>query len=203
MLNSKEEILRAKILAGADKLFRKYGLGKTTMEDIAKEAGKGKSTLYYYFCSKEEIFNVIVLSEKEKFFNEIQDAVAKAPTAREKLRILTRMRFENVRTWVNLYNVMVQEYLKAIGDGANDSLGRYRRQYDEKLGDIIKGILQYGIVSGEFRVLGEKEIEMLAFVITSAIHGIETDLVIYNRVDEVVSQTDVFQDLLVDGIKKA
>ena len=203
MLNSKEEILRAKILAGADKLFRKYGLGKTTMEDIAKEAGKGKSTLYYYFCSKEEIFNVIVLSEKDKFFKEIQDAVAQAPTAREKLRVLTRMRFENVRTWVNLYNVMVQEYLKAIVDGTNDSLGRYRRQYDEKLGDIIKGILQFGIVSGEFRVLAEKEIEMLAFVITSAIHGIETDLVIYNRVDEIVSQTDVFQDLLVDGIKKA
>ena len=52
-------------------------------------------------------------------------------------------------------------------------------------------------------MLAEKEIEMLAFVITSAIHGIETDLVIYNRVDEIVSQTDVFQDLLVDGIKKA
>ena len=61
MLN-KDEIIKAKILEGADKLFQKYGLGKTTMEDIAKDAGKGKSTLYYYFKSKEEIKKGIELA---------------------------------------------------------------------------------------------------------------------------------------------
>ncbi|QRR02425.1 TetR/AcrR family transcriptional regulator [Dyadobacter sandarakinus] len=203
MLSTREEILRNKILAGADRLFRENGLAKTTMEDIAREAGKGKSTLYYYFSSKEEIFDVIVQSEKDKFFTRVQDEVSKVPTAREKLRVLTRMRFENIKIWVNLYNVMVREFLQALGDGTDNAVAHYRRQYDQKLVKIISSILQYGIVSGEFKVLSDTEIELLSFVITSAIHGIEMDLVMYNRVEEVVSRTDFFQDLLVDGLKKA
>lgn len=51
MSKTKDELLKEKILTGADMLFQKYGLTKTTMEDIAREAGKGKSTLYYYFKS--------------------------------------------------------------------------------------------------------------------------------------------------------
>ena len=37
----KEEIIRGEIVEVASKLFQQYGLFKTTMEDIAKAAGKG------------------------------------------------------------------------------------------------------------------------------------------------------------------
>ena len=60
----KDDIIRADILRAAEALFQKWGLKKTTMEDIAKEAGKGKSTLYYYFKSKAEI----LLAHKSDFF---------------------------------------------------------------------------------------------------------------------------------------
>ena len=33
------------------------------MEDIAHEAGKGKSTLYYYYKSKDEIFEAMITDE--------------------------------------------------------------------------------------------------------------------------------------------
>ncbi|OYW78704.1 MAG: TetR family transcriptional regulator, partial [Sphingobacteriia bacterium 32-37-4] len=45
----KEEIFKEDIIREAQKLFQAYGLKKTTMEDIAKALGKGKSTLYYYY----------------------------------------------------------------------------------------------------------------------------------------------------------
>ena len=41
----KEEIIVSEIIESAKKLFQQYGLRKTTMEDIAKSTGKGKSTL--------------------------------------------------------------------------------------------------------------------------------------------------------------
>jgi AcrR family transcriptional regulator len=50
----KEEIFKEDIIREAQKLFQTYGLKKTTMEDIAKALGKGKSTLYYYYQSKEQ-----------------------------------------------------------------------------------------------------------------------------------------------------
>jgi AcrR family transcriptional regulator len=198
---SKDEIIKAKILRGADKLFQKQGLNKTTMEDIAREAGKGKSTLYYYFKSKEEIFDVIVQNEKNKLFGIIQEAVANAPTAREKLNVFLTIRLRRVKEWTNLYNVMVQEAMEALS-GDRGCAARYRKQYDQKETNIIKSILQYGIVTGEFRVFSEEELDMMAFVMMSAQHGLELDLVIYDKLDELTPRLSFFLELLVSGIKR-
>ena len=54
MKEKKDELIVQDIINGAKKLVQQYGLKKTTMEDIAKAAGKSKSTLYYYFKDKED-----------------------------------------------------------------------------------------------------------------------------------------------------
>ena len=46
---------------------------KTTMDEIAQAARKGKSSIYYYFTSKEDIFRAIV--EKETKMLRKQSAV--------------------------------------------------------------------------------------------------------------------------------
>lgn len=51
---------RKEIVTAAAGLFEQHGVEHTTMDDIAKEAGYSKSTLYVYFKSKEEIYNTIV-----------------------------------------------------------------------------------------------------------------------------------------------
>ena len=57
--NNQKEI----IIAAATTLFSRFGLDKTTMEDIAKAAKKGKSSLYYYFKSKEQVFAEVIRKE--------------------------------------------------------------------------------------------------------------------------------------------
>ena len=47
---------KEQILSSALSVFKKHGIEKATMDEIAKEADFGKATLYYYFSSKEEIF---------------------------------------------------------------------------------------------------------------------------------------------------
>ncbi|MBL7895701.1 MAG: TetR/AcrR family transcriptional regulator [Bacteroidia bacterium] len=44
-----------KILLGAQELFYKYGIRSVTMDDIAKNLGMSKKTIYQYFKEKEEI----------------------------------------------------------------------------------------------------------------------------------------------------
>ncbi len=60
---SKREETRAKIIEVAEQLFHRYGLEKTSMDDIAKGAQKAKGALYYYFDSKEDLFRVVVSEE--------------------------------------------------------------------------------------------------------------------------------------------
>ena len=54
-MNDKKDIKKETILAVAEKFFARFGIRKTTMDEIAKMARIGKSTLYYYFKSKEDI----------------------------------------------------------------------------------------------------------------------------------------------------
>ena len=51
---------RKKILLAALPVFAKKGYEKARMKDIAVEAGVGKSTIYEYFKSKEELFRELV-----------------------------------------------------------------------------------------------------------------------------------------------
>lgn len=51
------------IVGSATKYFSKYGFYKTTMDEIAKNIHRAKGLLYYYFKSKEELFNEVLKQE--------------------------------------------------------------------------------------------------------------------------------------------
>lgn len=63
MNQEKKEMLtqfhRQNIIKAAEMLFFEKGVVKTTMDDVAKEAGYSKATLYVYFKSKDEIYDTI------------------------------------------------------------------------------------------------------------------------------------------------
>ena len=68
---NKDENVLTDILAAARTLFEKQGLKKTTMDDIASRIGKCKGALYYYFASKDEIFEAVVHQEMTEFFRQV------------------------------------------------------------------------------------------------------------------------------------
>ena len=51
---------RRQIIDGARRMFLAQGFDAASMNDIAREAGVSKGTLYVYFKSKEELFEAIV-----------------------------------------------------------------------------------------------------------------------------------------------
>jgi AcrR family transcriptional regulator len=53
------EARRAAILDAALQVFGQYGYRRTSMDDIAGEAGIGKGTIYLNFASKEEVFQAL------------------------------------------------------------------------------------------------------------------------------------------------
>ena len=61
MVNKEE--FRKKIIVSSGQIFSRYGFRKTTMEEISRALKMGKSSVYYYFRSKEDIFEAVVLYE--------------------------------------------------------------------------------------------------------------------------------------------
>lgn len=66
---------RRNILDAADKLFCKNGVEKTTMEQLAAEAGYSKPTLYGYFKDKDEVYFALVLEFVEKIVVKVDKAI--------------------------------------------------------------------------------------------------------------------------------
>ena len=87
MRNIKEpEGRRNEILDVAEALFFTKGYNKATVNDILSEIGIAKGTFYYYFKSKEEVMNAIVIRIIDNGVK-LAEAIAENPrlTVQEKL----------------------------------------------------------------------------------------------------------------------
>lgn len=161
--------MRKNILGAAQQLFQEYGLSKTTMEDIARKIGKAKSSLYYYYTNKEEIFVAVVVKEKQDVTAEVTNAVEKASCAREKLRAFAFARFRAIRKRKVLYKILGNEIENnpCMIDGLRENYNRIEL-------DIIKNIISGGIESGEFDI-DPKDLDIVCYILNSSLRGLEFD----------------------------
>src|SRR5690242_3313972 len=66
-----------RILEAAFSCVADLGLGRTTMDDVARTAGVSRQTVYRYYASKEQLVMALVLREEEKFLDGIREAFAR------------------------------------------------------------------------------------------------------------------------------
>lgn len=72
---SKSDKKRQSILDAAVSQFSQYGYRKTSMEDIAREAGISRPSLYSYFENKEEIFRSLSQALNEQALENARNAL--------------------------------------------------------------------------------------------------------------------------------
>jgi AcrR family transcriptional regulator len=76
---------RELIVESAFDCFRRQGLTKTTIVDIARAADISRSTVYEYFRDKAEIVEACAEGASQKFYREMSKAMRKAETLEEQL----------------------------------------------------------------------------------------------------------------------
>ena len=67
-----DPVKRGQILEGARRIFVAVGFDAASMNDITREAGVSKSTLYVYFRSKEELFTALIAETRDAYFARIE-----------------------------------------------------------------------------------------------------------------------------------
>jgi AcrR family transcriptional regulator len=82
------------IIAAAKRRFHRYGIQKTTMQEIARDAGLSVGTLYLYFKNKDEILLACTQAFREEHDRSADSILHSKRSADEKLRqyILDRFR---------------------------------------------------------------------------------------------------------------
>ncbi|WP_372651312.1 TetR/AcrR family transcriptional regulator [Draconibacterium sp.] len=139
--NSKQQIIEA-----AGIVFERFGFKKTTMDDIAYAAGKGKSSLYYYFKNKEEVFEAVVAHEAKQLVAEINKAINASHSAVDKLRSYVNIRMKRFVQRGNLATALNDNFLATFS-----FIEKIRNNYRDFEIEMIAGIINEGIERKEFK----------------------------------------------------
>lgn len=161
--------MRNAIIESSRELFAKYGYKKTTMEDIAQALRKGKSSLYYYFKNKEEIFQAVIELEEYILFSKLKEIVDANVSAADKFRNYVLNRMDIIS--------QLDNYMKALTEdvyGGYDFFEKLRRKGEKEEAAFLEQILGEGVQDGTFQV---KNIHMAATGIAIALKGLEAPLV--------------------------
>ena len=86
-----KETIREKLMASGRECFQRYGLKKTTIEDLTKPAGIAKASFYLFFRSKEELYVEVFMEEIPAMMKRLTDvSFGSTDDAREALILLMR-----------------------------------------------------------------------------------------------------------------
>jgi AcrR family transcriptional regulator len=190
----KADKVRDHLVKAAQRSFSRFGFEKATMNDIAKEARKGKSSLYYYFTSKEDVFKAVVQTEAEYFKFEVEKALKGIDDLKTRIRIYFTIRMQRFKEVGNLYAAMRNDYLKKL-----DFVEKIRENYDREELEFIQSLLHEGVEKGEFRV---KSITDTSFALASALKGLEFPLFFNPNDQKLTERIDALLDILFYGIAK-
>ena len=130
------------------KFFSAKGYHRTTMSEIALEAGFGKGTLYWYWKSKEELYFSLIEDMHREFLDLVERAVEREGSALDKLRWLgeeiTDLYYRD-REYCKLSWKMRAEELETFSPHHVERLYSYINRTKEKLQEIMAQGVAEGI----------------------------------------------------------
>lgn len=141
--NNKDEIIKDEIILQAQKLFKQFGLKKTTMDEIAVACGKGKSTLYHYFKSKEEVFDAVISKELTSLRKVVNQEVVKQNKLKDKLQAYFITFHQETIHKINLYRILKQEIKVQLSNQSRfNNILEFETNY-------VNALIDNGIDNGE------------------------------------------------------
>lgn len=153
------------ILDAAKRLLRTHGYKRMTMDDLAREAGMGKGTLYLYFESKEDVALSVIDRSNARLQEQLRQILRDGTPAKERVRrMLTQrvlVRFDEA-----------QSYCQGIDDllfTLRPQLFERRTKYQRAEQLILAEVLIEGRVQGEFEVEDPYEVADAMLTATSAL----------------------------------
>jgi TetR/AcrR family fatty acid metabolism transcriptional regulator len=136
---------RELILDAVDTLFGRSGYARMTIEDVAREAGIGKGSIYLHFASKEDLALSSIDRLIERLLAELRELAASDRPAADRLaRMLeTRVlyRFDNVN--------QDSRSLDAMLAGIRTAFLVRREVWFEMEAEVFTAVLADGAASGE------------------------------------------------------
>lgn len=152
------------ILEAARKRFAHFGYSKVTMDEIAGDVEMGKASLYYYYPTKENLFEAVIEGEQKEFVLEIEKMLARDISAAEKLKKYISKRLEYFNELINIGTLSAHSLFD------NKSIFKHLfKSFQFKELELLQQIIDEGIKNSEFEKKHQKDI---AKILLHIMHGL-------------------------------
>ncbi|RVQ65041.1 TetR/AcrR family transcriptional regulator [Croceicoccus ponticola] len=154
---AKYDAKRQSIVEAAGKVFNREGFERASMSAVAREIGVDRATLYYYFSSKEDLFDDVVGSIVEKnlkMCTAIRDSKLKPA---RKLRDLMVQLMQSYDEHYPFFYIYIRENLSHVSD-KRTAWSKRMRQLNQQTTDAVIDIVEQGLADGTLRKVGSPRV---------------------------------------------
>jgi AcrR family transcriptional regulator len=184
---------RQQILRAALQVFTDKGYHTANVSDVAAAAGVSQGTIYWYFESKEELFQAAILSAFADIGESTFSPLAECSSATEKLQSLARSMESLADLAEGLFMLFLGYYSSS---DRRDESTKVWTDLLKQFKDLVVAVIEEGIAAGEFRAV---DAEALVWALLAAYDGLAAYVMLMPDMDlEQISRT--FVDTLLKGL---
>jgi AcrR family transcriptional regulator len=185
--------IRNTILGAARQRFLRFGPRKTTMDEVAREAGCSRTTLYAHFRNMEDLYGSLLQQDAEDFIREAESALDSGSSARSKIR-----RIVEVTRATYARNPVLRLALSGDAEMSLEPVAHaFTREQERRIIDLLTRVLAEGVEEGSLREIDPERVAYLMFHLGSFLVERETDGLGDYPFDEIMS---VMDDVFARGI---
>jgi len=129
---------RKKILEAAASVFSQKGFHQAKMDEIAKQAGVAKGTLYYNFSGKSKLFAATVTEGMEKIIGQVEKELESDLPFKEHLRKLIRSNLFLYLKYSDLSKIVFNELTSGIDNDVLEEIEKVRLRYIDFVSDLLR-----------------------------------------------------------------
>jgi len=142
--------IRESLIGEGRRLFARYGLKRTGVEELSRAVGIAKGSFYSFFSSKEDLF-MAILEREEEFRGELLEEVyQQASTAREGILMLFRRALAFIENNDFLQQLYAEEtYPQLIRKLGLQRIEAHQHKDEEELAGFVTSLQREGLILQE------------------------------------------------------
>jgi AcrR family transcriptional regulator len=187
---------RDQILDAVDALMARYGFRKMTMDDVAREAGISKRTIYLYFSSKEEVGLSSIARAVERVHSNLRAIVARNAPVQDRLRDVLIERVMGRTQAVKDYHQSLDELFEVVRPAY---LARRDAYFQEEVA-LLQQLLDEGKAAGAFQFQDSEEVAKAMLLATNSFLPYSLTVRELGNLKQIRADLEIMAGLLIRGV---
>jgi AcrR family transcriptional regulator len=198
---SQDELIQQEILKAAIRLYQKFGPNGFTMDDLAAATGRSRTSLYYYYKNRDEIYQAVMDKIARDMAAGIRQAVTAVETLREKIYAFCQTKLKASAEWKKVFNAMIASMDADEQSRHAKVMYNWHKKLIHHESVILNEILAGAIRRKEMRTIPPGDRDTLVFLIYSGIRGFRREIFELDDPHDMQAALQLLTDMVVKWLK--